>query len=240
MTEYTTIYLEKTKKGLPALWEEGGGMSNTGNARVICDSEGYRKKPVYIRTGGHLALSNHALFVLREGDIVVDVQRHHDDFDISVKQIRKIKTDAEGRLVAEAETLAHFDQGEWDNEDIASKYQDAITSAREKSRCYHCREPHYFTNNPEFRRKITVNLKDIQSLQALCNILGYKLDCKRIDEDRFFFDFDDKQRKIAFWFNEDTMDVETNMTIRYLENAGVLEIDRIDNKTTAIVRIRGD
>jgi hypothetical protein len=147
MTEYTTIYLEKTKQGLPALWEEGGGMSNTGHARIIADGEGYRKRPVFVRTGGHLALSNHALFVLREGDIVVDVQRHHDDYDITVKQIRKIKTDAEGRLVAEAETLAHFDQGEWDNKDIADRYEDAITSAREKSRCYHCREPHYFTNN---------------------------------------------------------------------------------------------
>jgi len=232
-------YLEKTKKGLPALWEEGGGMSNTGHARIIADSEGQRKKPVFIRTGGHLAIGEHALFIVQEGDVVVDVQRHHDDFDISVKQIKRINQDAEGHLVAEMETLAHFNQGEWDNEDIAEKYKDAITSAKEKSLCYHCREPHYATEHPEFQRKITVNLKDIQSIQALCDIVGYQLDCKRINERRFFFDFDDKQKKISFWYNEDTMDVETNMTIRHLENAGVLEIDKVDNKTyTAIVRTR--
>jgi len=230
-------YLIRTKKGLPALWEEGGGMSNTGHARIICDSEGQRKKPIYVRTGGHLAIGEHALFIVQEDDVVVDVQRHHDDYDITVKQIRKIKTDAEGRLVAEMEVLAHFDQGEWDHEDIAEKYKDAIASAKEKSRCYHCREPHYATDHPEFRRKITVNLKDIQSLQALCDQVGYKLDCKRINERRFFFDFDDERRKIAFWYNEDTVDIETRMAIKHLENVGVLEIEKIDNKTyTAIVR----
>jgi hypothetical protein len=230
--------LVKTKRGLPALWESGGGMSNTGDARIIANSEGQPKKPVYIRTGGHLALGDHALFVVDEGDIVIDVYRHHSDFDISVKRIAKIKTDNE-QLIAELETLAHFDQGEWDNEDVAEKYQDAITSATEKSRCYHCREPHFYTQHPEFKRKVIVNLKDIQSIQSICTMVGYQLECKLETERRFFFDTDDNNKRISFIYNEDTMDVETLMTIRHLENIGLLEIEKVDKTNfNVIVRTR--
>jgi len=232
------IQLEKTKKGFPALWEEGGGMSNTGHARIIADSQGQRKKPIFIRTGGHLALGEHALFIVQEGDVVIDIYRHHSDYDITVKRIAKIKTDNE-QLIAELETLAHFDQGEWDHEDVARKFNDAIDAAKDKSRCYHCREPHYFTDHPEFRQKMTVNLKDIQSVQTLCSYVDYQLECKLETERRFFFDTDDKQRKISFIYNEDTMDVETLMVVRHLENIGLLEIEKLDKSSfTAIIRLR--
>jgi hypothetical protein len=231
--------LVKTKRGLPALWECGGGMSNTGDARIICDSQGNRKKPLFIRTGGHLALDNHALFLVEEGDIVVDVYRHHSDYDITVKRIAKINQDTEGRLIAELEIIAHFSDGEWDNEDIAEKYKDAINSATEKSRCYHCREPHFYTQHPEFKRKVIVNLKDIQSVQSICTMVGYQLESECTEERRFFFDTDDDNKRISFIYNTETMDTETLMTIRHLENIGLLEIEKVDkNNFTAVIRTR--
>ena len=44
-----TIPLERTKKGLPALWEGGGGSSNTGDATLIAGPKGEKNTPLYIR-----------------------------------------------------------------------------------------------------------------------------------------------------------------------------------------------
>jgi formyltetrahydrofolate synthetase len=136
-------YTVKTKRGYPALWEAGGGFSNTGHSRIIADRNGNAKKPVYIRTGGDLAGREHALFTVEPGDVVVDLSRHHEDYDIEVKQIRSIKKEGD-ELIAEMILLAHFDRGEWDNDDIAEKYRLAIESAKKKSRMYHCRSPVYY------------------------------------------------------------------------------------------------
>ena len=136
-------YTAKTKKGYPALWEAGGRFSNTGHARIIADKNGDAKKPIYIRTGGDLAGKEHALFIVEPGDIIVDLSRHHEDYDIEVKQIKTIKKEGD-ELITEMIVLAHFDRGEWDNDDIAKKYKAAIESAKEKSEIYHCRSPIYY------------------------------------------------------------------------------------------------
>ena len=73
MTKTTkTIFIERTKKGLPALWERGGGYSNTGEATIIAGPNGKKKVPLYIRQRGTLACAHHALFVVHEGDIVIE------------------------------------------------------------------------------------------------------------------------------------------------------------------------
>ena len=136
-------YVEITKRGFPALWEEGGGMSNTGHSRIIADNEGGKKKPIYIRTGGHLALREHALFIVEEGDIIIDVRRHHEDFDISVKQIKQIKNEQD-KLVAEMVVLTQFNNGEWSDPEIAKKYKEAIDAGKQKTGIYHCRSPLYY------------------------------------------------------------------------------------------------
>jgi len=136
-------YTVKTKRGYPALWEAGGGFSNTGYARIIADRNGDTKKPVYIRTGGDLAGKEHALFIVEPGDIIVDLNRHHEDYDIEIKQIKTIKGE-EDKLIAEMIVLAQFDRGEWDNVDVVEKYRVAIESAKKKSRMYHCRSPVYY------------------------------------------------------------------------------------------------
>jgi hypothetical protein len=137
-------YVEKTKKGFPALWEGGGGMMNTGYARIVCSSDGSPKKPIFIKTGGHLALQDHALFIIQEGDVIIDVKRHHDDFNIIVKRIKNIKNDIDGHLIANIEIIAEFSNGEWDHEDIVEKYKNAIEAGKKKSEIYHCRSPIYY------------------------------------------------------------------------------------------------
>jgi len=137
------IYLTKTKKGFPALWEEGGGYRNTGTARVIANSDGSAKKAVFIRTGGSLACSKHALFVVEQGDIIVEVDRHNCDYEIFLYRISNIIKDENENYIADATQIAHFSEGEWDNDDIAEKYKDVIEAGISKSHCYHCRESHY-------------------------------------------------------------------------------------------------
>ena len=191
------IQAEKTKKGYPALWEQGGGYTNTGEAQIVCDSQGRPKKPVYIRRAGQLANREHALFIIQPGDVIIRANHHREDFSIEVLQVKgfeksyydekysmpvlspeKLIEDAKqsgwvrnrgGQVLPETlgeyksasghlyryvmiripETfavcsqVAQFDMGEWDNEEAAEKFADAISAAKEKATCYHCREPHF-------------------------------------------------------------------------------------------------
>lgn len=191
------IKIEKTKKGYSALWEQGGGYTNTGEAQIVCDSQGNPKKPVYIRRAGQLANREHALFIIESGDIIIRANHHREDFNIEILQVEKFEEtyyderyslpniseeqlldwaqqsgwvrnrggqvlpetlgeykSASGHLYryvliripetfAVCSTLAHFDMGEWDNEEAAEKFADAISAAKEKATCYHCREPHF-------------------------------------------------------------------------------------------------
>ena len=67
------LTVERTAKGLPALWECGGGYTSTGYAQVIAGENGEMLTPGYIPRGGPLANGNHALFVVGEGTVVVTV-----------------------------------------------------------------------------------------------------------------------------------------------------------------------
>jgi formyltetrahydrofolate synthetase len=232
--------LVKTKKGHPALWENGGGMTNTGHARIICDSEGNRKRPVFVKTGGHLALNDHALFVVQEGDVVIDIQRHHDDYDISVKQIKRINQDAEGHLVAEMEVLAHFSEGEWDHADIAEKFSDAINAGKDKSRCYHCRSPHYATDHPEFQRKVTIYFNDkiLTAMTELCQQLGFGINFEQIPDrpDELVIPhvpvIDKNKKKIHCEYKTyNDLTYQIINILRDLERADALEIEHLHDES---------
>lgn len=85
-----TIVLDKTRRGLPALWERGGGMTNTGRAQIIANPDGSPKRPNYIKGSGERANLCHALFVVKEGDLVIQVYRNRINYDIQIKRISKI------------------------------------------------------------------------------------------------------------------------------------------------------
>ena len=131
------ITIERTKKGLPAVWEYGGGKTNTGNAQIVCNANGTPKKPVYIRRRGALANEEHALFIISPGNIIIQAYHHRYDFRIVVLWILDIKDDE-----AVCKVIHEFDKGEWDVEP-PEYLLPAIEAAKEKAVCYHCRSPHY-------------------------------------------------------------------------------------------------
>lgn len=169
-----TLRLEKTKKGLPALWESGGGATNTGTATIIAGAAGEALRPLYVRTRGQLSCSSHALFVVGEGMHIIRADHHRGDFTIRVYRIVNLVQgsfispetgESEGAIqwdgCAHGETsglykegpeavlstvTTEYDRGEWsgDFDPDDSPLRAAIEAAKEKATCYHCREPHYY------------------------------------------------------------------------------------------------
>ena len=135
--EIKKIRVERTKTNLPALWEAGGGCTNTGESTIVADQNGRRKKPVYIRRAGHLSNSRHALIVLAIGDYIVKSYQKRKDFWIRIYKVENF----DGEF-AVTELAYEFKGGQWNNYPPAS-LQPAITAGMEKATCYHCREPHY-------------------------------------------------------------------------------------------------
>jgi len=124
--------LAVSKSGLPCLWENGGGLSNTGHAQVIADHNGYPKRPICVRTHGDLACGNHALIPVREGDHIVTAKRYHDKVALTVERITAIDQDT-ATVVSEQEPICY----------------DAIAAAIAKASDYHCRSAKYIKQNKE-------------------------------------------------------------------------------------------
>ena len=134
------ITIERTTKGNPALWEEGGGFTNTGRAQVVAGPNGERLKPLYIRRSGPLACGKHALFVVRPGYYVLRAWADGGQ----VEGIRVYRIVEIGETVAKMELVHRYYRGEWDREP-APELREAVEAVAEKTRCYHCRSPHYFS-----------------------------------------------------------------------------------------------
>jgi hypothetical protein len=134
--------LEKTASGKLALWEHGGGHSNTGTATVIADKNGNPKTAIYIKRRGELACSNHALFEVQIGDIVCKADHHRGDFRISLQMIMRIYTDTDG-IIADTYQIALFEQGEWQLDKSITPYLPMIEAAKAKSQDYHCRHAYF-------------------------------------------------------------------------------------------------
>ena len=152
--------LEATKRGLPAIWECGGGATNTGNSQVVAGENGERLKPIYIKRSGSLSNGEHALFIVKEGVVIIESDHHRKDFTgkiLRIKEIMKVPCDrihtaetdpcyiCEGRgwnFEATVELVAEFSQGEWSIE-VPENLLPALNAGAEKALCYHCREPHF-------------------------------------------------------------------------------------------------
>ena len=72
-----TVSIEISKKGIPCIWEAGGGWSNTGYATVIAGTHGEAKKAIYVRTYGDLACKDHALIPVQVGEYVINACVNH-------------------------------------------------------------------------------------------------------------------------------------------------------------------
>ena len=129
-----------TKKGYPAFWEKGGGMTNSGHTELIGDKYGNKKECIFIRTGGTLSNDNHGLFILNKGDVVCVSQRSGGN--ISHKLLRYTGEFDKTSQTAEFEMLDFFDSGEWDNE-AHERFKDIVEASEKKIRIYHCRNVIY-------------------------------------------------------------------------------------------------
>ena len=138
-----TIPLERTKKGLPALWEGGGGYSNTGDATLIAGPNGEKKTPLYIRRRGPLACAQHALVPVGVGDFIITANHHRRDFEIELYKVVDFVKEEE-KIHAAVEQINCFSQNEWDTE-LPAFLEAAVQAATQKATCYHCREPHFIT-----------------------------------------------------------------------------------------------
>jgi len=148
--EKTRKKLELTKKGHLALWEWGGGFTSTGDATIICNNDGSRKKAIYIKRRGHRANESHALVLVNVKDFIINVFRRRDNYIIKVYQIVDFVKEeypiSDGRTlidwyaVLEEKYNCNNKTGEVSCPEFL---KEAIEAGKEKSNCYHCREPHY-------------------------------------------------------------------------------------------------
>jgi len=127
----------KTRSNKDAMWEEGGGSTNTGSAQVIALAEGGKPVACYINRRGNLSNGQHGLVTVKPGMIMIQTNRHREDFETNVYEV--IELDEKTMSFRPTYT---FLQGEWDNP-IPEKYLAAVEACKAKASCYHCREPHY-------------------------------------------------------------------------------------------------
>lgn len=133
------IEIEVSRRGIPCLWEQGGGYSNTGKAQIIASPDGTPKTAIYIARGGHLACGQHALIPVSQGDFVISLSHHRKDFQIAIMKILAIEAVEEKATV---DTVAFFAMGEWD-EEFPEFLRPAIAASKAKATEYHCRSPFY-------------------------------------------------------------------------------------------------
>ena len=131
----------KTASGQPAIWEEGGGMTNTGYAYIVAGLQGEKITPIYIKKRGQLSCGQHALFLLRPGMHLVIVVRTKNQYQSEVLRFNGI------------EFCKCIDP---------NFMQDVIEIAKEKTRHYHCRQAYYFKpkegeHEIEYLEKTSVN-----------------------------------------------------------------------------------
>ena len=140
------LYLrcDLSKKGHTVAWEDGGGMTNSGDAMVITDSNGGKKIPLVLRGRSN---DKHALFVVSENDIVIDVNRAREDVVI---EIYRVGADIGGNEYYHKRILHKehcFSDGEWDI-DPPEALSEAIDAAVDKTWRYHCRQAVWIGERP--------------------------------------------------------------------------------------------
>jgi hypothetical protein len=139
---FTWTHIPTTYRGRPALWEGGGGRTNTGHAVVVAGAKGERLAPLYVRTHGHLACGDHALLPVQNGFHVVRVSRWGEDVRIVVDRVLELHPDMEGGWEARSLPVGLYEDGRW-GPLLPEGLEEPVIAAVEKTRCYRCRSPHY-------------------------------------------------------------------------------------------------
>ena len=138
------IELTKTKRLYPAIWEEGGAVTSSGDAKIICGSNFEPLTPIYVKNHGHRACGQHALFVAKKGMHIIYVrQKRRVVEEIKIFRIKEIVYENDN-FIAYCDVVNSYEEGEWDSPIEGNEaLSNAINSAIDKAKCYHCRSPHY-------------------------------------------------------------------------------------------------
>ena len=142
-----SIKIDATKRGLPAIWETGGGKTSGGSATIIAKSDGSKPRAVFVRTRGHLSCGSHALVCVHEGFYLVHAGVGRRVLQsVTIERIVKTSVkDIHGekfKATAEVEVVNTFSRGEWDKP-LEAKFEAAVEAAFCKASTYHCRSAFY-------------------------------------------------------------------------------------------------
>lgn len=137
------ILVETTKSGLPAFWECGGACSNTGDAVCVSDKNGFAKKPLFVRTKGHLSNDDHALFVLNKGDVICQVFLSRNEKEIHLYKVEGFeKADFFQQVgincLDGTRHVANVSEIE-----MTDTYEKLVSATLRKAKSYHCRSAYF-------------------------------------------------------------------------------------------------
>ena len=128
-----------TRKGVPVMWEEGGGYTNKGYAILIANDKYRKKKPVYIKRSGHRASAKQALIAIRPGHIICQDTRYRGEHRTIFSRISEIEKLDDERCKVIAEEINSFDNETWKCVP-AKELLKMAEAAWDKSETYHNRE----------------------------------------------------------------------------------------------------
>jgi hypothetical protein len=116
-------------------FEEGGGYTNSGNAKIISDRQGKKLIPEQVYTSGHLACGVHARFI-HDAVCIVTSNR--------IGYVNIYGTAFTNKLAyVKLETVEVWSGLKKDLPNSYAFMASAVEAAHNKANCYHCREPHF-------------------------------------------------------------------------------------------------
>jgi hypothetical protein len=139
-----TIPCNVSKHGLPTLAESGGGKKDIGYACIIANQSGNRKKAIYIFKNP-TPNGEHALFVIKQNDLVIEVSHVQKKFTIDVFRVKEIDIKKKEVVLLLLETSPSSN----------SIYSKPISMAIRKSQTLYCKEVMYsYSENKELEKKL--------------------------------------------------------------------------------------
>lgn len=133
--EVRSLLLKQQYVLLVELAEEGGGMTRTGYAYVVCGEQGQPTRPFRIPKG--YSLGEHAYFC---GRSLIQVRATRQE-EVCIMRVTPIDHIADGWVAVRDETIWSGYADELPH--LYEHFSRAMKAAVEKARCYHCRHVHY-------------------------------------------------------------------------------------------------